>query len=108
MSKLTLTISHNAIDDIRKSRYFRHSLIYQNPFVYSRAANNVVANDKINSEFLIFLKNLNEPIYFAVGELTHNQSELDFALQLLKENNLNHCQILTDDLIILPNQIYQI
>ncbi|MDO4427044.1 MAG: hypothetical protein Q4B88_02835 [Moraxella sp.] len=108
MSKLTLIISHNAIDDIEKSRYFKHHLIYQNPFIYSRMVNNVMVNDKLNGEFLAFLKNLNKPIYFAVGELTHNQTELEFALQLLKEHNLNHCQILTDDLIVLPKQIYQI
>lgn len=108
MSTISLIISPIAIDEIVKIRYFKHHLIYQNPFIYSRMANNVVANDKLNGEFLAFLKNLNEPIYFAVGELTHNQSELEFALQLLKENNLNHCQILTDDLIVLPKQIYQI
>lgn len=106
MSKLTLIISHTAIHDIEKSRYFKHQLIYQNPFVYSRMANNVVINDKINGEFLAFLKNLNQPIYFVIGELTHNQSELEFALQVLNGSNLKNCEKLNDNLVILPNQFY--
>ncbi|MDO4450201.1 MAG: hypothetical protein Q4B79_04475 [Moraxella sp.] len=73
-------------------------------------ANNVVVDDKINGEFLVFLKHLNKPIYFVVGELAHNQSELEFALQLLNDNDLKSCKVkvLHDDLVILPNQCYGI
>lgn len=106
MSKLNLIISHTAIHDIEKSRHFKHQLIYQNPLVYRRMANNVVINDKINGEFLAFLKNLNQPIYFVIGELTHNQSELEFALQVLNGSNLKNCEKLNDNLVILPNQFY--
>lgn len=106
MSTVSLLISHTAIHDIEKSRYFKHYLIAKEPFIYSRMAGNTIVDDKINGEFLKFLRNLNKPIYFVTGELKHRQGELDFALQLLNENDLKNCKTLNDDLLILPNQFY--
>lgn len=108
MSKISLLISHTATHDIEKSRYFKHYLINKEPFIYSRMAGNTMVDDKINGEFLKFLRNLNKPIYFAIGELKHRQGELDFVLQLLNDNHLKNCKTLRDDLLISPNQVYGI
>lgn len=107
MSKISLMISPITIDEITKSRYFKHELIYQTPFVYCRMpCNGILDNDKLNREFLKFLKSLNKtPIYFIIGELTNHQNDLDFAKESLKLDVKNAVK-LTYELPILNNQLY--
>lgn len=107
MSTISLIISPIAIDEIGKSRYFKHELIYQTPFVYCRMpCNGILDNDKLNREFLKFLKSLNKtPIYFIIGELANHHNDLDFAKESLKLDVKNAVK-LTYELPILNNQLY--
>lgn len=68
--------------------------------------NGILDNDKLNREFLKFLKSLNKtPIYFIIGELTNHQNDLDFAKESLKLDVKNAVK-LTYELPILNNQLY--
>lgn len=68
--------------------------------------NGILDNDKLNREFLKFLKSLNKaPIYFIISELTDHQNDLDFAKQSLKLDVKNAVK-LTYELPILNNQLY--
>ncbi len=109
MSVISLIISPVMIDDISKNRYFKHKLIYQHPFIYSKMpCANMIKDGKLLGEFLNFLKGLNKEVYFIIGELKNHQSELDFVNKVLNSCLLDDCIIFNDELSISTNQVYLI
>lgn len=57
MSSCTLIISHSALSDVPKSRYFKHEIVCQNPFVYGRMYF-VTNGGVLNDDFYDFLSKL--------------------------------------------------
>ncbi|MDO4440785.1 MAG: hypothetical protein Q4B81_01220 [Moraxella sp.] len=110
MSSCTLIISHSALPDAPKSRYFKHEIVCQNPFVYGRM-HFVTNGGVLNDDFYDFLSKLaqdsKDEIYFVASELQYRQGEQDVAKAVFQagfENAVKltcHTKIVFDQLYII-------